>query len=84
MYLGEHDDGRWVKRYFDGWQGALPARGDRIRARGRSFVRAAQPDAAGRLGGVRATIGREHAVEVLEVVRWFGGGYVWARVRAGW
>jgi hypothetical protein len=84
VYLGNHAGGQWDKRHFDGWSGELPARGAQIRPRGRSFVRSAQPDAEGVLGRVQATIGREHAVEVLDVVRWLGGSYVWARVRPAW
>ncbi len=84
VYLGNHDGGKWVTRFFNGWTGALPPIDAKITARGRSFVRSATPDEIGRLAGIMTTIGKDNPVEVLEVVRWFGGRYVWARVRPAW
>lgn len=84
VYLGEHDDGRWFTRYFDGWGDGVPRPGAKITARGRSNVRIAPPDDIGVLADVRTTIGPENALEVIEVTRWLGGGYVWARVQPAW
>ncbi len=84
VYLGNHVARRWATRYFDGWKGPLPSRGQLIRARGRSNVRTAMPDLEGFLGEVRTTIGEDNPVRVLEVRRWLEGGYVWARVRPAW
>jgi serine/threonine-protein kinase len=84
VYLGEHSAGKWARRYFDGWSDELPARGQKLNARGRSYVRAAPPDASGELAQIQTTIGPDHTVELLELSRWQGGRYVWARVRAVW
>jgi serine/threonine protein kinase len=82
VYLGEYDGARWKTRYFDGFGNELPPVGATIRPRGRSYVRSAMPDALGDLALVRTTIGSETRVEVLELARWAGGSYVWARVRS--
>ena len=84
VYLGDYDRGQWVTCYFDGWNQGLPAVGTRLRARGRSYVRNAVPNAIGALAGVNTTIGPEHPVEVLELAHWQGGSFVWARVRSTW
>ena len=84
VYLGDYDDGKWVTRYFDGWSQGLPARGTRLRARGRSYVRGAVPNSAGVLAGVDATVGPDDPVELLDLARWEGGSLVWARVRSAW
>jgi serine/threonine-protein kinase len=84
VYLGDYQDSRWLTRYFDGWVEGLPAAGARITPRGRSYVRMAIPSAVGELAGANTTIGPENAVEVLELARWQGGSYVWARVRPAW
>ncbi|HMI90519.1 MAG TPA: serine/threonine-protein kinase, partial [Polyangiales bacterium] len=81
VYLGEHASGTWNRRYFDGWSGDLPARGAKLKARGRSYVRAALPDLTGALAEIRTTLGPDNRVELLELARWQGGRYVWARVR---
>jgi serine/threonine protein kinase len=81
VYLGDFEGGRWITRYFDGWSEGLPANGTRLRARGRSYVRNAVPDALGALAVVNTTIGPEQPVELLERAHWQGGSFVWARVR---
>jgi serine/threonine-protein kinase len=81
VYLGDHTGGQWKRRYFDGWSGDLPALGAKLNARGRSYVRAAPPDPLGSLAAIRTTIGPEDTLELLELSRWQGGRYLWARVR---
>jgi serine/threonine-protein kinase len=84
VYLGDYESGRWRTRYFDGWGDDLPAPRARITPRGRSYVRVAIPNAVGELADAHTTIGPDNTVELLELARWQGGSYVWARVRAAW
>jgi tRNA A-37 threonylcarbamoyl transferase component Bud32 len=81
VYLGEYREGRWVTRYFDGWGEDLPAPGATLTARGRSHVRSTAPNLIGALASVRATLGPEQPVELLERAGWQNTGLIWARVR---